>query len=46
VLRHLEDRTTEEIATAMGIPPNAAKQSVFRAVQKLRRRLATLKVKI
>jgi RNA polymerase sigma-70 factor, ECF subfamily len=46
VLRHLEDRTTEEIATAMGIPPNAAKQAVFRAVQKLRRRLATLKVKI
>jgi RNA polymerase sigma-70 factor (ECF subfamily) len=46
VLRHLEDRTTEEIATAMGIPPNAAKQSVFRAVQKLRRRLVTLKVKI
>ena len=45
VLRHLEDRTTEEIATAMGIPPNTAKQSVFRAVQKLRRRLATLRVK-
>jgi RNA polymerase sigma-70 factor (ECF subfamily) len=45
VLRHLEDRTTEEIAVAMGIPPNTAKQSVFRAVQKLRRRLATLKVK-
>jgi RNA polymerase sigma-70 factor, ECF subfamily len=46
VLRHLEDHTTEEIATVMGIPPNAAKQSVFRAVQKLRRRLATLRVKI
>ena len=46
VLRHLEDRTTEEIAAVMGIPPNTAKQSVFRAVQKLRRRLATLKVKI
>ena len=46
VLRHLEDHTTEEIATAMGIPPNAAKQSVFPAVQKLRLRLATLKVKI
>jgi RNA polymerase sigma-70 factor, ECF subfamily len=45
VLRHLEDCTTEEIATAMGIPPNTAKQSVFRAVQKLRRRLATLRVK-
>jgi RNA polymerase sigma-70 factor (ECF subfamily) len=45
-LRHLEDRTTEEIATAMGIPPNTARQSVFRAVQKLRRRLATLRVKI
>jgi len=46
VMRHLEDRTTEEIATEMGIPANAAKQSVFRAVQKLRCRLATLKVKI
>jgi len=45
-LRHLEDRTTEEIAIAMGIPPNAARQSVFRAVQKLRRRLATLRIKI
>jgi RNA polymerase sigma-70 factor, ECF subfamily len=45
VLRHLEDCTTEEIAAAMGIPPNTAKQSVFRGVQKLRRRLATLKVK-
>lgn len=45
VLRHLEDRTTEEIAAVMGIPPNTAKQSVYRAVQKLRRRLATLKVK-
>lgn len=46
MLRHLEDRTTEEIATAMGIPPSAARQSVFRAVQKLRLRLAALKVKI
>ena len=45
VLRHLEDCTTEEIAIAMSIPTNTAKQSVFRAVQKLRRRLATLKVK-
>jgi RNA polymerase sigma-70 factor (ECF subfamily) len=46
VLRHLEDRTTEEIATVMDISPNTAKQSVYRAVQKLRRRLATLGVKI
>ena len=46
MLRHLEDRTTEEIAAAMGIPPSAARQSVFRAVQKLRLRLATLRVKI
>jgi RNA polymerase sigma-70 factor (ECF subfamily) len=45
LLRHLEGCTTEEIATAMNIPANTAKQSVFRAVQKLRRRLATLKVK-
>ena len=44
-LRHLEDRSTEEVAAAMGIPPNAARQSIFRAVQKLRQRLATLRVK-
>jgi RNA polymerase sigma-70 factor, ECF subfamily len=44
VLRHLEDRTMEEIAITMGIAPNTAKQSVFRAVQKLRYRLASLKV--
>jgi RNA polymerase sigma-70 factor (ECF subfamily) len=46
VLRHLEDCTTEEIATAMGISTNTAKQSVFRAVQKLRLRLAALRVNI
>jgi RNA polymerase sigma-70 factor (ECF subfamily) len=46
VLRHMEDRTTEEIGAALGIAPNAAKQAVFRAVQKLRARLATLRVKI
>jgi len=42
VLRHMEDRSTEEIATALHIAPNAAKQAVFRAVQKLRRQLAPL----
>jgi RNA polymerase sigma-70 factor, ECF subfamily len=46
VLRHVEDCTSEEIASALGIEPNAAKQAVFRAVQKLRRRLAILRVKI
>jgi RNA polymerase sigma-70 factor, ECF subfamily len=46
VLRHMEDCTSEEIATALGIEPNAAKQAVFRGVQKLRRRLAILRVKI
>jgi RNA polymerase sigma-70 factor (ECF subfamily) len=44
VLRHMEDRTTAEIGAALGIEPNAAKQAVFRAVQKLRRRLAPLRV--
>jgi len=44
VLRHMEDRSTEEIAASLGIRPNAAKQAVFRAVHKLRRRLATLRV--
>ena len=45
VLRHMEDRTTAEIGAALGVEPNAAKQAVFRAVQKLRRRLAALRVK-
>ena len=43
VLRHLEDRSTNEIADVLGIAPNAAKQAVFRAVQKLRRELAPLR---
>ena len=43
VLRHFEDRSTQEIAEILGIAPNAAKQSVFRAVQKLRRELACLR---
>jgi RNA polymerase sigma-70 factor (ECF subfamily) len=46
VLRHIEDRSGEEIAAALGIQPNAAKQAVFRAVQKLRLRLAPLRVSI
>jgi RNA polymerase sigma-70 factor (ECF subfamily) len=46
VLRHMEDRTCEEIAVALGIQPNAAKQAVFRAVHKLRLRLAPLRVRI
>jgi RNA polymerase sigma-70 factor (ECF subfamily) len=46
VLRHMEDRSSEEIAAALGIAPNAAKQAVFRAVQKLRLRLAPLRVRI
>src|ERR1035441_4599301 len=46
VLRHMEDRSTEEIGAALGIAPNAAKQAVFRAVQKLRARLAVLRTGI
>jgi RNA polymerase sigma-70 factor, ECF subfamily len=41
-LRHIEECSTEEIATALDIAPNAAKQAVFRAVKKLRRQLAPL----
>ena len=44
VLRHMEDCTTVEIGAALGIEPNAAKQAVFRAVQKMRRRLAPLRM--
>jgi RNA polymerase sigma-70 factor, ECF subfamily len=45
VMRHMEDSSTEEIAAALGIAPNAAKQAVFRAVQKLRHSLAPLWVR-
>jgi RNA polymerase sigma-70 factor (ECF subfamily) len=44
VLRHLEDCSTDEIAAALGIAPGAARQAVFRAVQKMRGRLAVLRV--
>ena len=44
VMRHMEDCTTAEIGAALGMDANAAKQAVFRAVQKLRRRLAPLRV--
>ncbi len=44
VLRHMEGRSTDEIASVLGIAPNAAKQAVFRAVQKLRIGLGELRV--
>jgi RNA polymerase sigma-70 factor (ECF subfamily) len=37
LLRHYEGLSTEQIAEALGVQPGAAKHSVFRAVQKLRR---------
>jgi RNA polymerase sigma-70 factor (ECF subfamily) len=43
VLRHHEGCSISEIAEALGIAPNAAKQAVFRAVQKLRQVLAPLR---
>ena len=42
VLRHLEGMAIEEIADVLKIGPNAVKQTVFRAVQKLRRELAPI----
>ena len=45
-LRHMEDCSMEEIASALDIAPNAAKQAVYRAVHKLRQRLALLRVGI
>jgi len=43
-LRHMEDCSIREIGSALGIDPNAAKQAIYRAVHKLRQRLASLKV--
>ena len=40
VLRHLEGMPIESIASVLQSRPNAVKQTVFRAVQKLRRELA------
>ena len=42
VLRHMEGMPIERIAEVLKIGPNAVKQTVFRAVQKLRRELAPL----
>jgi RNA polymerase sigma-70 factor (ECF subfamily) len=39
-LRHMEEMPIAEIAEALHIPANSAKQAVFRAVSKLRRSLA------
>jgi RNA polymerase sigma-70 factor, ECF subfamily len=39
VLRHYEGLSIDEISAAIGIGENAAKHSIFRAVQKLRRSL-------
>jgi RNA polymerase sigma-70 factor, ECF subfamily len=39
-LRHMEDIPMAEIATALNVTSNSAKQAVFRAVSKLRRSLA------
>ena len=43
VLRHVEQLSTSEIAEALEIAPNAVKQAVFRAVGKLRVRLAAFR---
>jgi RNA polymerase sigma-70 factor, ECF subfamily len=39
ILRHYEGMGIEEISVALGVQQGAAKHSVFRAVQKLRRAL-------
>jgi RNA polymerase sigma-70 factor (ECF subfamily) len=39
VLRHHEGLSSEQLGQTLGIAPGAAKQAVFRAVQKLRRAL-------
>ena len=36
VLRHFEEKSIAEISASLGVSGNAAKQSIFRAVAKLR----------
>jgi RNA polymerase sigma factor (sigma-70 family) len=40
VLRFFEQRSVEEVANLMGVSPEAAKQRIFRAIEKLRGRLS------
>ena len=42
VLRHFENNSIEEIGSALNLGQSAAKQAIFRAVQKVRRSLETL----
>jgi len=42
VLRHYEGLSIEDVSRLLGCQPGAAKHSVFRAVQKLRRALEPL----
>ena len=42
VLRHFEGESIEVIGRRLNLGENAAKQAVFRAVHKLRRRLSPL----
>ncbi len=42
VLRHFEGQSIDEIGSSLGLSANAAKHSIFRAVQKLRRALEPL----
>jgi RNA polymerase sigma-70 factor (ECF subfamily) len=42
VLRHFEGHSIEEIGKSLGLGAGATKNSVFRAVQKLRRQLEPL----
>lgn len=42
-LRHMEDLSIAEIAEALRVPANSAKQAVFRAVSKLRSALAPVR---
>lgn len=42
VLRHFEERSIDEIGITLGLGENATKQSIFRAVRKLRRALEPL----
>ena len=41
-MRHMEDLSIAEIAEALRVPTNSAKQAIFRAVSKLRISLASL----
>ena len=43
VLRHVEEWSTEEVASALGLSPGSVKRHLFRAIRRLRQTLGEIR---